>query len=63
MCPNTSKDFEVFAPGPVEPIDVTINAKNSGTEKCPLCLFAVQEAVTLLKDDKSAVSNLSISLQ
>lgn len=54
MCPATSKDFEVFAPGPVvKPIEVTINAKNSGSEKCPLCLFAVQEAKTLLKDDKS----------
>ncbi len=61
MCPNTSKDFEVFAPGPIiEPMEVTINAKNSGTEKCPLCLFAVQEAVTLLKDDKSTVSGYTI---
>lgn len=50
MCPKNTKDFEVFAP---EPIDVTINAQNSGSEKCPLCLFAVQEAETLLKDDKS----------
>lgn len=57
MCPNRSSDFEVFAPRPVvEPIKVTINAQNSGSEKCPLCLFAVQEAVTLLEDDKSAVS-------
>lgn len=57
MCPKTSGDFEVFAPSPViQPIEVTINAKNSGSEKCPLCLFAVQEAVTLLKDDKSTVS-------
>ncbi|KAJ6637825.1 Prosaposin [Pseudolycoriella hygida] len=55
LCPSSSKDFEVFAPGPVilPTIDVTINAKNSGSEKCPLCLFAVQEALTLLKDDKS----------
>lgn len=54
LCPATTKDFEVFAPEPViHPIEVTINAKNSGSEKCPLCLFAVQEAVTLLKDDKS----------
>lgn len=54
MCPKTSKDFEVFSLGPIiEPMEVTINAKNSGTEKCPLCLFAVQEAVNLLKNDKS----------
>lgn len=50
MCPKNARDVEVFAPGP---IDVTINAQTSGSEKCPLCLFAVQEAVTLLKDDKS----------
>lgn len=63
MCPKTSKDFEVFAPQPViEPIEVTINAKNSGSEKCPLCLFAVQEAVTLLKDDKSTVSEHLIQI-
>lgn len=53
LCSNNTKDVEVFAP---EPIEVTINAKNSGSEKCPLCLFAVQEAVTLLKNDKSTVS-------
>lgn len=57
ICPNNSKDFEVFAPEPViEPMEVTINAKNSGSEKCPLCLFAVQEAITLINGDKTTVS-------
>lgn len=59
MCPKNTRDVEVFAP---EPIDVTINAKTSGSEKCPLCLFAVQEAVTLLKDDKSTVSECNESV-
>jgi len=63
ICPNNSKDFEVFSPEPVnKPIEVTINAKTSGSEKCPLCLFAVQEAVTLIKDDKS-VENIKRTLK
>lgn len=54
ICPPSQKptdQFEVFAPR--HEIDVKINTKNSGSEKCPLCLFAVQAAVDKIQSDKS----------
>lgn len=57
ICSKHKQDVEVFAPKTIvhEPQNVIIKSKNSGTDKCPLCLFAVQAAEEAIKSDKSAV--------
>lgn len=62
MCPQNRKDYEVFAPKTItvktasDQMDVTIKTKNSGTDKCPMCLLAVQAAIDTIQTDKSKVS-------
>lgn len=50
ICPKPPSDVEVFAP---ETMNVQIVTKNSGSDKCPLCLLAVQAAKDVLQNDKS----------
>lgn len=52
LCPENVKDTEVFAP---KPIDVTINTQNSGTDKCPICLFAIAQLKEEIKSNRTKV--------
>lgn len=60
LCPkNIGMEFEIInaaLPKEVNTLDVSINTKNSGSEKCPLCLMAVQAAKDSIKSDTSVVS-------
>lgn len=49
MCPTAKIDTEVFSPIPVE----INNHQNANKPTCPLCLFAVSEAVERASNDKS----------
>lgn len=64
LCPKTtSNDFELIdtivreALNPPSNMDVSISTRNSGGEKCPMCLMAVQAAKDKIKSDKSVVSD------
>lgn len=49
MCPTAQVDSEVFSPIPVE----VNHERNNNNPTCPLCLFAVSEAVARADNDKS----------
>lgn len=59
MCASPKKtDVEVMVPLPLEATGdgVTINGgRRYGSEKCPMCLFAVAQAQAAVKSDKSKV--------
>lgn len=51
LCPDKKeKDSEVFAPSQ---IDVQVHSEASNKASCPLCLLAVQQAKTVIQEDKS----------
>ena len=58
MCPQHKEDVEVFAPKTMilEPMDVQIKTKNSGSDKCPMCLLAVKAAIDAIQSDKSKIN-------
>lgn len=51
LCPdNMEKDTEVFAPSQIH---VQVHSEASNKASCPLCLLAVQQAKTVIQEDKS----------